>query len=731
MPYNCFAMEITAEQVLKDLNTEQREAVTAAAGHWLVLAGAGCGKTRVLVHRIAWHLVAEDGIAPHNIFAVTFTNKAAREMRERLGALLRNPAPGMWVGTFHGMCHRLLRTHWEEAGLKQGFQVLDGGDQLRLVKRTVRNLQINEEQYEPRQMCSQINAFKEQGLRPDAAAAEPGLLPVVLNVYRAYEQACADNNLVDFAELLLRANELLQRQKQLRDHYRQRFTRILVDEFQDTNSLQYRFIQLLAGATGHVFAVGDDDQSIYSWRGAQPGHMIEFAKDFTNSGLLKLEQNYRSAGTILLAANSLIEHNTGRLGKKLWTASGSGEPINVFSAYNDYNEATYVANDIGVWYKENKRYDDVAVLYRANAQSRVLEESLIRAGIPYRIYGGLRFYEREEIKDAMSYLRLLLNRDDDLSFARVVNVPARRIGAQTIAVLNGIARDNLCSLWRSAIIAVAEKRVAAKTCEALQSFMDLVAEMAKMRDSDLPELVKQVIAKSKLKEHYHATRKEYAVVKEENLLELVNAASDFAEAFMQDELEVDEDVKDTPLHAFLTQASLESGENVVGSGDDQVHLMTLHSAKGLEFNKVFMVGLEEGLFPHSLCLGSPQQLEEERRLCYVGITRARHRLTLSHAWRRRMYGREQDAVPSRFIRNLPQQLLQPVGESGLPVSNAMVVGAAAASLGLGCRVMHKQYGEGVIIDFEGKGLDARVMVNFMKAGKKWMLADVASLRPMA
>ena len=722
-------MEVTAESVLEHLNTQQREAVTAAPGHWLVLAGAGCGKTKVLVHRVAWYLLDGNGVSTHNVLAVTFTNKAAREMRERIGELWRNPTPGMWVGTFHSMAHRLLRTHHEEAGLSKNFQVLDGGDQLRLVKRTVREMKINEEQYQPRQLCSQINSFKELGLRPSAVESEPGVLPVVVNVYRAYEKACENNDLVDFAELLLRTTEMLQGQASLREHYQQRFSRILVDEFQDTNAMQYQFIKLIAGATGQVFAVGDDDQSIYSWRGAQPGHMTAFSRDFAESGLLRLEQNYRSAGTILQAANSLIDHNTGRLGKKLWTERGDGEAIRLFSAYNDRVEADFVVNDMAARHHRGQNYTDMAALYRANAQSRSLEEALIRAGVPYRIYGGLRFYEREEIKDAMSYLRLIANRNDDLSFSRVVNVPHRRIGAQTVAALNAIARDNACSLWRAACIAVSELKVTAGTKAALQSFIDLIDAMAKKDKEPLPDLLSHVIDRTGLNEHYQATRKEQALMKKENLSELVNAASDFAEAFMRQD-GADEELPESPLQAFLSYTALESGDSDVSHGEDRVHLMTLHSAKGLEFDTVFMVGLEEGLFPHSLCIGDPQQLQEERRLCYVGITRARSSLIISHAWRRRMYGHEQDKNPSRFIGDLPQQLLQKVDEMGMAVSAPVASTGSGGSLKLGCRVLHSEYGEGVVIDREGTGLDSRVMVNFTRAGKKWMLADVSSLKIM-
>ena len=723
-------MEVTAESVLQHLNTQQREAVTAAPGHWLVLAGAGCGKTKVLVHRVAWYLLEGNGVSAHNVLAVTFTNKAAREMRERIGELWRNPTPGMWVGTFHSMAHRLLRTHHEEAGLSKNFQVLDGGDQLRLVKRTMRELKLNEEQYPPRQLCSHINSFKELGLRPGAAEAEPGVLPAAVSVYRAYEKACEDNGLVDFAELLLRVTELLEGQASLREHYQRRFSRILVDEFQDTNAMQYRFIKLIAGEDGQVFAVGDDDQSIYSWRGAQPGHMISFSKDFAGSGLLRLEQNYRSVGTILRAANSLIDHNTGRLGKKLWTERGDGEAIRLFSAYNDRMEADFVVNDMAARRQRGQGYADMAALYRANAQSRPLEEALIRAGIPYRIYGGLRFYEREEIKDAMSYLRLIANRNDDLSFSRVVNVPHRRIGAQTVAALGAIARDSACSLWRAAHIAVSERKVAAGTRTALQSFIELIDAMAKKEGEPLAELLGHVIERTGLNEHYQATRKEQALMKKENLSELVNAASDFAEFFMRQDDAADERSPESPLQAFLSYTAIESGDSDVSRGEDRVHLMTLHSAKGLEFDAVFMVGLEEGLFPHSLCIGDPQQLQEERRLCYVGITRARSSLTMSHAWRRRMYGHEQDKTPSRFIGDLPQQLLQKVDEMGMAVSAPAASAGNGGSLKLGCRVLHSEYGEGVVIDREGAGLDSRVMVNFITAGKKWMLADVSSLKIM-
>ena len=664
--------------------------------------------------------------------AVTFTNKAAREMRERLGKLWRNPTPGIWVGTFHSMAHRLLRKHHQEAGLAQNFQVLDSGDQLRLVRRVARELQLDEEKHDIRELRAKIEAFKERGIRPDAAAAEAGVLPVVINVYREYEKSCADNGLVDFTELLLRTTEMLKKHKTLTEHYQQRFRCVLVDEFQDTNTLQYQFIKLVAGSEGQVFAVGDDDQSIYSWRGAQPGHMAAFSRDFKGSGLLKLEQNYRSAGTILQAANNLIDHNTGRLGKKLWTDQGDGDPIRLFSAYNDRVEAAFVVNDITNWHSNGGKYNQVAILYRANAQSRSLEEAFIKVKIPYRIYGGLRFYEREEIKDAMSYLRLIANRNDDLAFSRVVNIPARRIGMQTMAALSAIARDNACSLWQAAEKAINQQKVAARTAAALQSFIDTINEITKKDNEPLPDLILHVIERVGLNEHYKATRKEQAVVKHENLRELVNAASDFAEAFMSQELDID-DIPENQLQAWLSYTALETGEGTDAGTTDQVHLMTLHAAKGLEFDKVFIVGMEEGLFPHSLCTADPMKLEEERRLCYVGVTRARSNLTLSHAWKRRLYGREQDKNPSRFIRNLPQQLLQPIDEWGTPIEKEKNTANIdnITSLKLGSRVRHNEYGEGVVIDHEGDGMDSRVMVNFTTAGKKWMLADVSSLKPIA
>ncbi|WJW75477.1 DNA helicase II [Thiohalobacter sp. IOR34] len=719
--------------ILDPLNDAQREAVTAPAGPLLVLAGAGSGKTRVLVHRIAW-LIEVERVSPYGILAVTFTNKAAKEMRGRIEQLLGVPAGGMWVGTFHGLAHRLLRRHWQDVGLPESFQILDADDQLRVVKRVVRALELDEARWPPRQLQWYINGRKDEGLRPQHI--EPNDDPferTQLRVYEAYEELCRRGGMVDFAELLLRAHELWLQRPEILDHYRQRFGHLLVDEFQDTNAIQYAWLRLLAGSHGRLFAVGDDDQSIYGWRGARVENLQRFSQDFAGSRLVRLEQNYRSTATILNAANALIAHNQGRLGKQLWTEGEEGDPIQLYNAFNEYDEARFVVERIEQAVAEGRARSEIAILYRSNAQSRVFEEQLMQRQIPYRVYGGLRFFERAEIKDALGYLRLASNPHDDASFERVVNQPPRGIGERTLGTVREQARQRGCSLWQATEAVIGEGLLNARASNALRAFLELIREQAAgLTDLPLEEQVEQVIAASRLVEHYRKEKGERGQTRIENLQELVNAARHF-------DPEADEATRDMArLDAFLAHAALEAGEGQAEAWEDCVQLMTLHSAKGLEFPLVFMAGMEEGLFPHQMSIEEPGRLEEERRLCYVGMTRARQQLVMSCAERRRLHGSESYALPSRFLREIPGELIEEIrpqvsvrrplsaagGSSGLREAPPQ---AAGGSLQLGQQVRHPKFGEGVVLNYEGQGAHARVQVNFSQAGAKWLVVAYANL----
>ncbi|MGH8119250.1 MAG: DNA helicase II, partial [Gammaproteobacteria bacterium] len=640
--------------LLDDLNSAQREAVAAPPGNILVLAGAGSGKTRVLAHRVAWYIQTGQA-TPYGIIAVTFTNKAAAEMRGRIERLLQQPVGGMWVGTFHGLAHRLLRAHWQEAGLPQNFQILDSEDQYRTIRRVIRTMELDEAQFPPRDVQWFINARKDDGLRPQHLEDQGDhTLYQMIRIYRNYQETCARAGLVDFAELLLRAHELFRDHADLLAHYRQRFRHVLVDEFQDTNTLQYAWLRLLAGDSGTIFAVGDDDQSIYSWRGARVENMQRFSKDFADTRLLRLEQNYRSTANILNAANALIANNNARLGKQLWTEGEAGERINLYTAYNELDEARFVVDHIASWYDKTERYSDCAVLYRVSAQSRLLEEALMRANIPYRVYGGMRFYERAEIKDALAYLRLATFQDDDASFERIINTPPRGVGERTIEEIRTVARRDQCSLWRAAGHLLQQKLLSVRALNSVEAFLLLIRNIHDaVHGLPLEEVLDNVIKHSGLIEHYRKEKGERGQARVENLEELVNAAGEF-------EMPDDEQEALTPLHAFLAHAALEAGETQAGAWTDCVHLMTLHSAKGLEFQNVFLVGMEEGLFPHQRSSGDLAELEEERRLCYVGITRAQNSLTLTHAQHRRLHGNDFYPQPSRFIRELPPESINSV-----------------------------------------------------------------------
>jgi len=713
--YSCFA----------SLNEAQREAVAAPIGNILVLAGAGSGKTRVLVHRIAWYIQTEQ-VNPYGILAVTFTNKAAAEMRSRIETLLQRPTGGMWVGTFHGIAHRLLRAHWQEAGLQQSFQILDSDDQFRTIRRVIRSLELDESQFPPKEAQWFINARKDEGLRPQHIEDNGDVnLQRMIKIYQTYQSVCARSGLVDFAELLLRAHELFRDQKEILTHYHQRFRYLLVDEFQDTNTLQYGWLRLLTGKTGSLFAVGDDDQSIYSWRGARMENMQRFDKDFENAQLLKLEQNYRSTSTILSAANALITNNNARLGKQLWTDDDAGEKISLYMAYNEQDEARYVVERIISLYGESNSYSDSAILYRVSAQSRVIEEALMHANIPYRVYGGFRFYERAEIKDALAYLRLATFHADDASFERIINTPTRGIGQRTVEELRAIAKKDNCSLWQAAEHIIQYKLLSARALMALKNFMLLMQKMEQSNKGiSLSENVDNVIKQSELIEHFRKEKGERGMARIENLEELVNAAGEFEVA------EEDKGILD-PLSAFLAHAALEAGETQADAFTDCAHLMTLHSAKGLEFPNVFLVGMEEGLFPHQRSSEDLVQLEEERRLCYVGITRAQYSLTLTYAQHRRLHGSDYYPQPSRFIRELPADLINEIrlgGAMATPKFNGDSTSKEDSEFTLGQRVLHAKFGEGVILNLEGSGDHTRIQVNFEQAGSKWLVAAYAGLQ---
>lgn len=719
--------------LLDALNPAQREAVSAPPGHYLVLAGAGSGKTRVLTHRIAW-LNEVYGVPTHGILAVTFTNKAAGEMRGRADALLRHGARGMWIGTFHGLAHRLLRLHWHEAKLPEGFQVLDSDDQLRLVKRVAQSLELEEGRFPPRQIAWWINAQKDEGRRPEHIQPSNDLWTDTLRrAYAAYQERCERAGLVDFAELLLRAHELLRDNPALLSHYRTRFRELLIDEFQDTNAIQYAFVRVLAGDTGRVFVVGDDDQAIYGWRGAKVENVQRFLRDFPGAATLRLEQNYRSTATILDAANAVIAHNPDRLGKKLWTDSGQGEPIDVYAAYNEIDEARFVVERIRQWVDGGGSHGEAAILYRSNAQSRAFEEALIAAQMPYRVYGGLRFFERAEIKDTLAYLRLIASRRDDAAFERAVNTPARGIGERTLDEVRKRARHDGVALWEAARRLTTENGLAARARNALAGFLALIDALENEAASlPLAEKIDHVLARSGLREHYANESRGQLESRTENLDELVSVASRFTQG------EDDEAAAAMPeLVAFLSYAALEAGEGQAQAGEDGVQLMTLHSAKGLEFPLVFLAGLEEGLFPSAKTVEEAGRLEEERRLAYVGITRARQKLVLTYAESRRIHGQDHIGVPSRFLREIPARLLHEV-RPRVQVARPASFGPRrdyghaaleAPPVKLGAQVRHPSFGLGTVMDVEGSGTHARVQVNFDEAGPKWLVLAYANLQP--
>ena len=748
--------------LLANLNPEQLKAVTLPRESALVLAGAGSGKTRVLTTRIAY-LIQNGHVSPAGVLAVTFTNKAAREMTTRLESMMPINTRGMWIGTFHGLCNRLLRAHHRDAGLPQTFQILDSQDQQSAIKRLLKSMNVDEEKFKPREMAWFINGAKEAGLRWAGVEAHDEITRRQVEIFQAYDEQCQREGVADFAELMLRTYELLLRNAPLLEHYRERFKFILVDEFQDTNKLQYKWIRLLSGQDGCVFAVGDDDQSIYAFRGADTGNMREFQRDFAVREVIKLEQNYRSHGGILDAANAIIKHNVSRLGKNLWTEAGRGEPLRVFAAANDGEEANFIIDEVKNLHREGMALSEIALLYRSNAQSRVLEHTLFRAGIAYRVYGGLRFFERQEVKHALAYLRLAGNPDDDGAFSRVVNFPPRGIGARTVEQLQESAQRGATSLMQAAKGAA----LSGRSASAVGAFVTIVESLkASSAALTLPELIEEMIAKSGLKTHYETERE--GADRIENLAELTNAAAQFEQEY---------EGEDTPLVGFLTHASLEAGEHEAGVGQDSLQLMTVHAAKGLEFRGVFLSGLEEGLFPHDNSLNAMDGIEEERRLMYVAITRARERLYLSYAGMRMLHGQPRYGIVSRFVDEIPSELCkwivlpekaaaygtynrgyQPdifgqgrgerlgggyqkpsiparVGADDYDKSMAVRAGFETRRpdehpFAIGQNVTHAKFGEGVVVNFEGRGLDARVQVKFRADGIKWLALQYAKLTPV-
>ncbi len=726
--------------LLVDLNNKQLEAVTLPHQSALILAGAGSGKTRVLTARIAW-LIQTGQVSPTGLLAVTFTNKAAKEMLTRITASLPINTRGMWVGTFHGLCNRLLRAHHREAGLPASFQILDIADQLSVIKRLMKLMNVDDEKYPPKQVQNFINGCKDEGLRAHAVEAYDAHSQKMREIFEEYDKQCQRDGVADFAELLLRCYELLERDANIRQHYQSRFKYILVDEFQDTNRLQYLWLKLLAGQGNCMFAVGDDDQSIYGFRGARVGNMRDFEKDFNIQHIVKLEENYRSHSNILDAANAIISHNTNRLGKNLWTSAGAGEPVRVYDAYNDTDEAQFIVDEIKMLHCEGTSLGDIALLYRSNAQSRILEHALFSANLPYRVYGGLRFFERAEIKHALAYMRLIANANDDTALLRVINFPARGIGARGLEQLQESARSENCSIWQAAINKVGDGKLGGK---GIEGFVALIRHMVdNAYGISLPELTELATTMSGLSAHYQNDKEGEDRI--ENLKELVTAAVSFTNQDFGNHNNVDGETEQDLLTQFLSHASLEAGEHQADVGKEALQLMTVHASKGLEFKAVFISGLEEGLCPHEQSLYENQGLEEERRLMYVAVTRARQRLYLSHAQSRMLHGKVRYGIPSRFLDEIPEQLLKhinskPVARSGstrdyneLP---AMMSGQQslnqknAMPWKIGQQVAHTKFGNGVVVSYEGNASDMRVQVNFGREGLKWLAMEFAKLNPI-
>lgn len=715
---------MVGSNILSHLNEKQREVVSASPKHLAVIAGAGSGKTRVLVHRIAW-LIQNNFASSSRILAVTFTNKAASEMRERVEHLLGTSVRGMWMGTFHGIAHRFLRAHWMQANLPETFQILDSEDQYRLIRRVHQLLNLDDDKWPPRQSQWFINSKKDEGLRPAQIQAESHFDKTLLKIYQTYEEHCSRSGLVDFAELLLRSYEVLLQNPDILAHYQNRFAHILVDEFQDTNAIQYAWLQLLAGQHAQIMIVGDDDQSIYSWRGAQIENIHRFNRDFP-AQLIRLDQNYRSTKTILAAANSVIANNQNRFGKNLWTESEEGELISLYMAFNEIDEARFIVSQIKEWHRAGNNLSDVAILYRSNAQSRVIEEELISARLPYRVYGGQKFFERAEIKDVLAYLRLLINPEDDAAFERAVNTPTRGIGNTTLMMVREHAREYNVPLWQASKNLIESNSLSTRASKALSGFLQLINQLKDHTKSlSLAATTEYVIHSSGLYDLYTRDRSDKTQSRLENLQELVQATRQFAH---------DESLSLPPLQIFLSHVALESGDNQAQHHEDSVQLMTLHSAKGLEFLIVFLSGMEEGLFPHKMSVEEPGRLEEERRLCYVGMTRAKMKLCLTYAESRRMNGNELFHFRSRFINEIPPELLNEI-RSRVQITRPTFIPRSETTLpgipfDLGQRVLHHTFGEGIVTNYEGQGPMARVQVKFSKEGTKWLVMEFAKLEAL-
>jgi len=721
---------VDVSEIFETLNEPQRKAVTSEAQSLLVLAGAGSGKTRVIAHRVAW-LIKAQNVNPHSILTVTFTNKASREMRGRIEDIVQEEMGNFWCGTFHGISHRLLRTHWEEAGLRKEFSILDSEDQHRVIKRVVKSMGLDDTKWPPRQIQWFINKQKDECLRSkDVEVTDDYFTEKMVEIYKVYEELCERESLVDFGELLLRVYVLLKTNDQVLRHYQRRFSHILVDEFQDTNEVQYQFLKMLAASGSNFIAVGDDDQSIYGWRGAKSENINRFTNDYKNTEIIRLEQNYRSTSVILNAANEVIKNNQGRLGKELWTDQKEGEPISVYSAYNEDDEARFVVGSIQNWVAQGRNLDEVAILYRSNAQSRVLEEAILRESLPYKIYGGLRFYERAEIKNAMSYLKLVYGREDDAAFERVINIPPRGIGVKTIEIIRSKAMEGKTSLWKACQELLDNEGFTSRAAQSIEGFMNSFDALeSDTKDLQLWEIVDITIERSGLIEYHKKEAGEKGRTRVENLSELVGAAKDF-EPDSFDELD------ESSLKMFIDHAALDAGETQASEHELAIQLMTLHSAKGLEFPLVFITGFEEGLFPHKLSIEDPNQLQEERRLCYVGMTRSMEKLFVTHAEMRNLYGSESFNPASRFLREIPEELTVEVRTGGnvSRSSNSKLKGSRIngevpeTEFKLGQRVLHESFGEGVILNYEGEGSNARVEVNFDSSETKWLMVTYAKLQ---
>ena len=716
-------MDVTP--ILDSLNEPQREAVSGPASPMLVIAGAGSGKTRVLTHRIAW-LIDVEQTSPHHIMAVTFTNKAAKEMRNRIEELLDIPVNNLWIGTFHGIAHRFLRRHASEIGLQKNFQIIDSGDQLRIIKRLVKSLGLDDDRYNPKNIQHFINKQKDEGLRSHHINNnnDPDLIQNI-KLYESYQNICDQGSLVDFAELLLRSYELFRDNPLVLGKYHRIFKHLLVDEFQDTNTIQYAFLRLLTGPESIPFAVGDEDQSVYGWRGAKIKHIKQFQNDFPTTKIITLEQNYRSTATILKAANAIITNNEKRMPKELWTDGKAGDLLKIYSAFNERDEASFIVSRISDWEKQGNKRSEAAIIYRSNAQSRALEEALISASMPYRIYGGLRFFERSEIKDALAYLRVVTYQTDDTSFERIVNKPARGIGAKALDAIRACAKENDTSMWQAACH-LAKNDPTGKKFSKINIFISLINKMKRETESlEIHDKIDHLINLSGLIELHQKEKGERGLTRIENLEELVSAAKSY---------DVENDDEMTLLDAFLAHAALEAGEEQASSWEDCVQLMTMHSAKGLEFPLVFMCGMEDGLFPHQRSIVDPRSLEEERRLCYVGITRAEQILYLTYAEQRRLHGQDNHAPPSRFMAEIPSELKEEIRQTRINhyqaqihVRKKTISQVLESPIQLGQRAHHAKFGEGIVLAYEGQGVYARVQVNFEDAGTKWLVLSYANL----